>query len=125
MSEPRLIEISPITRVEGHGKVTIHLDAEGKVEHVWATSWGMSTRIMGALIMVHSDDDGLILPPRVASAHVVLLPIIRKPDDRQTVMEFSEKLVRELSAKTYHQRKLVVEVDDRVEIRHFGGSDAE
>jgi prolyl-tRNA synthetase len=63
--------------------------------------------------MIHSDDDGLILPPRVASAHVVLLPIIRKPEDRQTVMDYAEKLAQELSAEVYHHRHILVEIDDR------------
>ncbi|MBW2515265.1 MAG: proline--tRNA ligase, partial [Deltaproteobacteria bacterium] len=82
-------------------------------EYAWTTSWGSSTRMIGGLIMIHSDDDGLILPPKVASAHVVLLPIIRKSEDRQTVMDYTEKLAQELSAKAYHHRKIVVEVDDR------------
>ena len=63
--------------------------------------------------MCHGDDDGIILPPKVASAHVVLLPIVRKPDDRGPVMDFTEKLARELKAKTYHQRQVIVEIDDR------------
>ncbi len=87
--------------------------AEEKEAYAWTTSWGSSTRMIGGLIMTHGDDDGLILPPRVASAHVVLLPIIRKAEDRQPVMDYTEKLARELSAKTYHDRKIVVEIDDR------------
>ncbi|MGD9042542.1 MAG: proline--tRNA ligase [Desulfobacterales bacterium] len=82
-------------------------------EYAWTTSWGTSTRLIGGLIMNHGDDDGIILPPKVASAHVVLLPIIRKPEDREPVMDFSEKLARELADKRYHHRRLVVEIDDR------------
>ena len=82
-------------------------------EYAWTTSWGSSTRMIGGLIMTHGDDDGIILPPKVASAHVVLLPIIRTPEDRQAVMDFSEKLARELATKIYHHRKVVVEIDDR------------
>mgnify|MGYP001817286730 FL=1 len=82
-------------------------------EYAWTTSWGTSTRMIGGLIMTHGDDDGIILPPKVASAHVVLLPIIRKSEDRQTVMDFTDKLARELKAKTYHHRKVIVEMDDR------------
>jgi len=63
--------------------------------------------------MTHGDDDGIILPPKVASAHVVLLPIVRKSEDRESVMDFTEKLALELRAKTYHHRKMVVEIDDR------------
>lgn len=82
-------------------------------EYAWTTSWGSSTRLIGGLIMCHGDDDGIILPPKVASAHVVLLPIIRKPQDRGPVMDFTEKLARELKAKTYHDRQVVVEIDER------------
>jgi prolyl-tRNA synthetase len=82
-------------------------------EYAWTTSWGTSTRLIGGVIMNHGDDDGIILPPKVASAHVVLLPIIRKSEDREPVMEFSKKLARELEEKFYHHRRLVVEIDDR------------
>jgi len=82
-------------------------------EYAWTTSWGTSTRLIGGLIMSHGDDDGIILPPKVASAHVVLLPIIRKPEDREQVMDFCTKLARELADKHYHHRRIVVEIDDR------------
>jgi prolyl-tRNA synthetase len=71
-------------------------DAEGKVEHVWATSWGMSTRIMGALIMVHSDDDGLVLPPKIAGTKAVIIPIWRKDEEMVQVVEAAEKIAAEL-----------------------------
>ena len=82
-------------------------------EYVWTTSWGASTRLIGGVIMTHGEDDGIILPPRVASAHVVLLPIIRKSEDRQPVMEYVTSLAAELKEKFFHQRRLVVEVDSR------------
>ncbi len=71
-------------------------DAEGKVEHVWATSWGMSTRIVGALIMVHSDDAGLILPPRIAGTKAVVIPIWRNDDEMAQVVAAAEKIAAEL-----------------------------
>ena len=86
---------------------------EEKEEYAWTTSWGVSTRLIGGLIMTHSDDDGLVLPPRVASAHVVLLPIYRKPDDQAAVMDYTEKLARRLRALRYHDRPLTVEMDTR------------
>jgi prolyl-tRNA synthetase len=82
-------------------------------EYAWTTSWGTSTRLIGGLIMSHGDDDGIILPPKVASAHVVLLPIIRESKDRELVMDFTEKLARELKDKSYHHRRIDVEIDDR------------
>ena len=82
-------------------------------EFAWTTSWGVSTRLIGGLIMTHSDDDGLVLPPKIASAHVVLLPIFRKPEERTVVMEFTEKLSNELKQIFYHNRRIEVEVDTR------------
>ncbi len=84
-----------------------------KEEYAWTTSWGVSTRLIGGLIMTHGDDDGLILPPRIASSHVVLLPIIRKPEDSQIVKNFTETLAKELRDKVYRGRQLDVEVDYR------------
>lgn len=71
-------------------------NAEGKVEHVWATSWGMSTRIMGALIMTHSDDNGLVLPPRIAGTKAVIVPIWRKDEEMVEVVAAAEKIAAEL-----------------------------
>ncbi len=79
----------------------------------WTTSWGVSTRLIGGLIMAHGDDAGIILPPKVASSHIVLLPIYRKPNDRARVMEFTQSLATELRAKHYHNQGLEVEIDSR------------
>ena len=87
--------------------------AEEKEEYAWTTSWGASTRLIGGLIMTHGDDDGIILPPKIASSHVVLMPIIRKPEDKMSVMVFTENLGKELKAKFYNNRRLEVEIDDR------------
>ena len=82
-------------------------------EHVWTTSWGVSTRMIGGLIMTHSDDDGLILPPKIASAQIVLLPIFRKKEDDKAVMDYTQKLAQQLRAVTYHGQPLKVEIDSR------------
>lgn len=87
--------------------------AEEKEEYAWTTSWGVSTRLIGGLIMTHSDDNGLVLPPQIASSHVALLPIIRKPDDKSRVMEFTESLAKELKDIFYGRRRVEVEIDDR------------
>jgi len=70
----------------------------GNFEHAYTTSWGVSTRLIGALIMTHSDDDGLRLPPKVAPSHVVILPIIPKPELAGKVTEFAKNLVAKLRA---------------------------
>ena len=87
--------------------------AAEKEEYVWTTSWGASTRLIGGVIMTHGDDDGIILPPRAASAHLVLLPIIKKEDERSLILAYTESLAKELKAKVYHGRRVVVEVDTR------------
>ena len=87
--------------------------AEENETFAWTTSWGASTRLIGGLVMIHSDDNGIILPPRVASSHVVLIPIIRKDADRAPVMAYIERLKKELGEKSYYNRRLQIEVDDR------------
>jgi prolyl-tRNA synthetase len=82
-------------------------------DYAWTTSWGASTRLIGGLIMTHSDDDGLIVPPRVAPAQIVLLPIAHKPEDRPNVLEYCDRLAAELRQQYYNHRHLVVEVDKR------------
>ena len=71
---------------------------EGKVEHVWATSWGVSTRLMGALIMTHSDDNGLVLPPKLAPDQVVIVPIYRGEEELAEVEAVAKNLQAQLRA---------------------------
>lgn len=66
--------------------------AEGSHEHVWATSWGVSTRLIGGLIMTHSDDQGLVVPPRLAPTQIVIVPIMRKDEDLPALMKVAEPL---------------------------------
>jgi prolyl-tRNA synthetase len=86
---------------------------EGTEAHAWTTSWGTSTRMIGGMIMVHSDNDGLVLPPRVASAHVVILPIFKKGEDHRMIMESARDLKDALEGQTYHGQRIRVELDDR------------
>ena len=81
---------------------------EGKQEFVWATSWGVSTRLIGALIMAHSDDDGLILPPALAPIQVVIVPIYKGEDQLKQITEKVDVIVAELKAKN-----ISVKYDDR------------
>ena len=89
------------------------LGASGQEEYAWTTSWGVSTRLIGALIMAHSDDDGLVLPPKLAPVHVVILPVIHKDEVRGQVMGYCEKLAAELRALPYHNGHIAVELDTR------------
>ncbi len=86
---------------------------EEKEELAWTTSWGMTTRLIGAMIMVHADDDGMVVPPRLAPVHAVILPIVRDEETRAKVMPFAEKLAAELRAQRYAGRAVEVEIDDR------------
>ncbi|WP_350294060.1 proline--tRNA ligase [uncultured Croceitalea sp.] len=72
---------------------------EGKQDHVWATSWGVSTRLMGALIMTHSDDNGLVLPPKLAPIQVVIVPIYKGQEQLDAIAEKVNPLVKELRSK--------------------------
>ncbi|QGY46642.1 proline--tRNA ligase [Maribellus comscasis] len=72
---------------------------EGKEEYVWATSWGVSTRLMGALIMAHSDDNGLVLPPKLAPYQVVIVPIYKKAEQLAIISEKVDEIVKKLRAK--------------------------
>lgn len=74
-------------------------DRENKLEYVWATSWGVSTRLIGALVMAHSDDSGLVLPPRIAPLQVVLVPVYKGPESKAVIDEKVAGIVKELKAK--------------------------
>src|SRR5437016_7411738 len=89
----------------------------GQLEYAWATSWGASTRLVGGLIMTHSDDQGLVLPPRLAPIHVVIVPIFRKPDERQAVLAAAGNLAAAIRGlplgEWLNYEPVVVKVDDR------------
>lgn len=74
---------------------------EGKLEYVWGTSWGVSTRLMGALIMAHSDDDGLILPPKLAPIHVVIVPIFKTDEEHKKISGKAEEIASSLRQQGY------------------------
>jgi prolyl-tRNA synthetase len=85
-----------------------YLDKNNQLEHAWTTSWGLSTRMIGAIIMTHGDDQGLILPPRLAPFQAVIVPIFKNDDEQSAVMEVVERVQRELKAAGVR-----VKVDDR------------
>lgn len=88
-------------------------NVQGEREYGWTTSWGATTRLIGGLVMAHSDDDGLILPPRVASAQVVLIPIVHSEETKAAVIHFCEQLAVRLRALHYEGDPLSVIVDKR------------
>lgn len=74
-------------------------DKNNKLDHVWATSWGVSTRLVGALVMAHSDDEGLILPPKIAPLQVVIVPIYKGDEQKSGIDAKAAEIVKELKAK--------------------------
>jgi prolyl-tRNA synthetase len=76
-----------------------YLDKDGTQKHAWTTSWGMSTRTIGGLIMTHGDDDGMIMPPKVAPVQVMILPFTQDDENKGKILEFCEKLKNDLRAK--------------------------
>ncbi len=85
-----------------------YLTKDNQLEYVWATSWGVSTRLIGALIMAHSDDNGLVLPPKLAPIQVVIVPIFRKEEQLKAISEKAGEIMRALKAKG-----ISVKYDDR------------
>jgi prolyl-tRNA synthetase len=86
-----------------------YLDENNTLQHCWTTSWGLSTRFIGAIIMTHGDDQGLILPPRLAPIQIVIVPIFRKDEEQERVMAVVKRVKEELS--DYR-----LKVDDRTEV---------
>ncbi len=82
--------------------------SEGEHEYVWATSWGVSTRLIGGLIMTHSDDQGLVIPPRLAPTQVVIVPIWKSDEQQATVLEYCDGIIKELK-----ELDVRVKLDDR------------
>jgi Prolyl-tRNA synthetase len=89
-----------------------YANKEGKLDYVWATSWGVSTRLMGALIMTHSDNNGLVLPPALAPIQVVMVPIFKTDEEHSAILARMEEIKKEMEAKG-----LSVKIDDRDNLR--------
>ncbi len=87
-------------------------DKDGKLEYVWATSWGVSTRLMGALIMAHSDNNGLVLPPRLAPIQVVMVPIYKGEEELKQIVAHMETIAADLK-----KLGVSVKIDDRDNVR--------
>ena len=86
---------------------------DGTKQFGWTTSWGVSTRLVGTLIMAHGDDDGVIIPPMVAPTQVVILPVIPKEENREAVITATESLAKSLSSLSYGGLPIRVEIDKR------------
>jgi prolyl-tRNA synthetase len=85
----------------------------GELEYAWTTSWGVTTRLVGAIVMTHGDDDGLIVPPKLAPAHAVIMPIYRSDDERGEVLAYCARLEQELATQSYGGEPVRVRIDAR------------
>lgn len=93
------------------------LSREQQEAYAWTTSWGVSTRLIGGLIMTHSDDNGLVVPPRCAPLHIVIVPIFKNDDDLAALRTYLEPITKGLAGQAYHNDKLRVRLDDRDSLR--------
>jgi prolyl-tRNA synthetase len=88
-------------------------DKNEEIQHAWTTSWGVSTRLIGGIIMTHSDDDGLICPPAIAPQHVVILPIYKTDEQRTAVLAQAKKIQAALCQQNFKRQPIRVNIDDR------------
>jgi len=86
---------------------------DGDLQYAYTTSWGATTRLIGGMIMVHGDDDGLRIPPRIASKHVVIIPFIPGEDKEEEVLAYAEKVANQIRQQRYHGRNIIVTIDKR------------
>ena len=86
---------------------------EGQLEYGYTTSWGVTTRLIGGLVMCHSDDDGMRLPPRIAPKQVVIVPVIPRPEVEAEVMTFADRIERKIKELKFHDQRISVFVDKR------------
>lgn len=86
-------------------------DKDGQLQYVWATSWGVSTRLIGALIMTHGDDNGVVIPPKVAQKQVVIVPIWRGEEEKKQVLAYADEVRTEL------RKEFNVILDDREQFK--------
>ncbi|MSR18880.1 MAG: proline--tRNA ligase [Phycisphaerales bacterium] len=89
------------------------LDSAGAQQHAWTTSWGVSTRLVGGVIMTHADDDGLVVPPKLAPSHIVIIPVIHKPETADQVLAYCRQLAADLRTQRFDDAPVRVELDAR------------
>ncbi len=91
----------------------VYTTKEGKEEFAWTTSWGVTTRFIGAMIMMHGDDDGMVLPPRIASSHIVIVPVVHDEEAKEAIEGYVDSLAGALRQITYFGAPLSVRIDSR------------
>ena len=89
------------------------LSESGQHETAWTTSWGASTRLIGGLVMTHSDDNGLVLPPRIAPSQVILLPVQHRDTNMTELLQYCATIAEQLTTQTYAGQAIRVHIDKR------------
>jgi prolyl-tRNA synthetase len=89
-----------------------YADNTQQIQHAWTTSWGVTTRLIGALVMTHSDDDGLVLPPRIAPDQIVIIPLIKNDEDKESILSYCQNLASELKKQTFADEPIRVAIDN-------------
>jgi prolyl-tRNA synthetase len=89
-----------------------YADKLQKIEHAWTTSWGVTTRLIGALIMTHSDDDGLVLPPKISPQQVIIIPMIKNPEDEEKIINYCEDIKSRLHSESFGDESIRVYIDN-------------
>lgn len=95
----------------------LYSDSQGKRHHVWTTSWGLSTRIIGAIIMTHSDENGLVLPPIIAPKQIVIIPIDKNEEEREKIINYCKNISTSLNSCTYQNTNIRSHIDLRTSTR--------
>ncbi len=90
-----------------------YLDKDGQQAYAWTTSWGLSTRMIGGIIMTHSDDDGLVLPPRLAPLHIIIIPIYKNEEEKPLILSYCQSLQERLLQTEYAGEKIRCKIDKR------------
>lgn len=91
----------------------VYQNMEGKQEFVWTTSWGVTTRLIGSMVMVHGDDNGMVVPPKLAPSHVAILPIIKDSQDKTDISAYCDEIAEKIRNLSYAGRTVEVVVDKR------------
>ena len=89
------------------------INNQGQSEYAYTTSWGVSTRLIGGVIMTHADDDGMVVPPKIAPYQVVIVPVIKKPEDSEAIMAYINKLAAALKTQAPFAEKIRLKIDRR------------
>lgn len=89
------------------------INANNQPEFAYTTSWGVSTRLIGGVIMTHADDEGMVVPPRIAPYQIVIIPVIKKPEDEVAILDYINNMVKELKTKAPFAEKIRIKIDKR------------